>query len=719
MNSTNRIDSGLAKGDYHINDKNTLTGTYFISPGDGILADAANRQLVAAQLTNQYARSQVSAVNWTWTPNSSWVNEARVGYSHYYQAFLSNDASDNPADYAYNGSTYNLFTGQTNPLYFGLPLIQFSNANTFAFGALAKTVGPDGVLELVDHVSVLRGKHAFKFGVEYMNNQSTNNVTANAKGPIRFSNFQTFFEGIPNRANFLSGNLLRHMSNSGLAAFVQDDWRLTPRLTVNLGLRYEVDGVLNERDGLLGNFDPNSANGMVQLGNGERSAYNGDHNNFAPRLGLAWDVRGNGKTVVRAGSGIMYEQFSYDMFNAIGNLLGLRLVPTGVPLYAHGVQVPNSGTIGAANITFTGAALTGRTTPGQLAYDWIHNGPNQPLYSISPACGDGTVTLPTGFTPQPCSIAGVSRDLRNPYVTTWTLDLQRALTNNMSLDVGYVGNHGTKLIGVQDVNQPPVGAGWTQAAVSACLANNANCAPDALAEQAARPYNAKFPYLQYIDILSNQDESNYDGLQVALTQRTSHGLSFTAGYTYSHALDQTSDNWACCIPIYSNRPNLLYGNSTFDIRDRGTLSVTYDIPGRKGFGQILEGWTVNSIVTLESGLPWGVQDTSNDFSGTDEVNQPADGQEEQWDFYGNPKDFQLQHGFVAFNGDALAAVNPGTGGIPFYCGQNSNCVPGAVQAPSNVNTPTATRRATRRLRPWAPWERPHWPITAAMRLTVR
>jgi hypothetical protein len=100
----------------------------------------------------------------------------------------------------------------------------------------------------------------------------------------------------------------------------------------------------------------------------------------------------------------------------------------------------------------------------------------------------------------------------------------------------------------------------------------------------------------------------------------------------------------------------------------------------------LRGWTLNSIVTLQSGLPWGAQDASNDFSGTGEVLQPADGQEEQWDFYGNPKDFQLQHGFVANNGDALAG---GTGGIPFYCGQNSNCAPGAVQAPSNASIPTA------------------------------
>jgi hypothetical protein len=717
INTTNRIDSGMAKIDYHLNDKNSINGMYFISPGSGLLADNNLLQLNPSQLTIQYARAQVFAGNWAWTPNSTWVNEARVGYSHYYQTFLSNDHAQDPANYSFNGATYNLATGQTNSAYFGLPQIRFTSYSAFSLGASwPKTVGPDSVLQLLDHVSYLRGKHAFKFGFEYLGDRSTNNVTANAKGPIRFADLPTFFEGVPNRANFLTGNLLRHMSSSNVAAFAQDDWRVTPRLTVNLGLRYEYDGVMNERDGLFGNFDPTTATGLVQLGKGVNSIYNPDKNNFAPRLGVAWDVRGNGKTVVRAGASMAYEQFSYDMFNAIGNLLGLRMVPTGANLYANGALIPSPGNINVAAISFSGPALKGTAKQGQVAFDWIHNSPAVPLYNAAPSCGDGSVTLANGLVPTPCSILAVNPNIYNPYVTTWTLDVQRALTSNLSLDIAYVGNHGTGLIGITDVNEPPLGAGYQGAGtlggtplseIAWCNTHNVATAatagtvptigagPTATAitctnadasgdlEQAARPYNAKFPYLSYIDMLQNLDRSNYSGLQTTLTQRTSRGLSFTVGYTFAHALDNSSDNWACCIPIYGTvKP--LYGNSVFDITHRGTISVTYNIPGKKGFGQMLEGWTINSIVTLQSGLPWGVSDTGNDFSGTAEVAQTnADGQGEQWDFFGNPKDFQISHGFTSnpINGDILAG---GTGGIPFYAG-SGDATTGAETANAACN----------------------------------
>jgi len=169
---------------------------------------------------------------------------------------------------------------------------------------------------------------------------------------------------------------------------------------------------------------------------------------------------GNGKTVLRAGAGMLYEQLSFDVFNGIGNAFGLRTNPTGAALYANGAQVPSPGSIGVTNISFTGAALTSKTTPGAVAYDWIHNGPSQPLYNFAPACGDGSITLPSGFKPQQCSVLMVDPNLRTPYVTDFSMGIQRAITNNISVDIGFVGNHGTKFIGVLDINQPPLGAGY-------------------------------------------------------------------------------------------------------------------------------------------------------------------------------------------------------------------------------------------------------------------
>jgi hypothetical protein len=677
--STNQVNSGLGKLDYHLNSKHTLSGMYFISPGDGVFVDNPTLEIAEPWLTNQYARSQVGSGNWTWVPNSTWVNSLRAGYSHYYQTFLSADANQNPANYSYNGSTYHMYTGQTNPAYFGLPTLAFQGGYSFQLGlGWPKTVGPNGVWQFSDSVSWLRGNHTVKFGGEVLVLQSTSNVTANTKGPLRFNGLQNFFSGNMNRALFTAGDFLRHLSNQAYGLFIQDDWRVARRLTVNLGLRYELNTVFNERNNLIGNFDPNA--GLVQAGKQIGSVFNGDHNNFAPRVGFAWDVFGDGKTVVRASGGILYEQGSYDSFMALGNLLGLRTVPTGVALYTNGNSTPTNagGTINLGAITFTGSALGSPTAAGTVKYNYANNGQNTPIYSAAPNCGDGTVTLASGLVPQPCVVLGVDRNLRTPYVSTWNVGVQRAITNSLALDVSYVGNHATKLLGLTDLNQPRLvngfSPGWGNPAnpnspAGQCLASAPaydNCNPDGAAEQAARPYNGKFPYLSYIYWLSNSNFSNYNALQVSATQRTMHGLSFVVGYTFAHSQAMSPDNWRFLNPIDSNNVRALYGNSEFDMRHRFTFSTTYTLPSVKAPAQLLTGWSINSILTLQSSLPWGVNDTTTDFSGTGEINN-ASTIGEQWNFYGNASDFKSNKAWLDTNG--------GASGIPYFAGtSNPTCL---------------------------------------------
>jgi hypothetical protein len=186
-------------------------------------------------------------------------------------------------------------------------------------------------------------------------------------------------------------------------------------------------------------------------------------------------------------------------------------------------------------------------------------------------------------------------------------------------------------------------------------------------EVAAKPFATKFPYLGYIDLLSNLDHSNYNALQVTLTQRASHGLSFVAGYTYSHALGMSADN--CCLsnPINAADYRQLYGNTVFDLTHNFTLSTTYNLPGKKGFGQLLQGWSLNSILTLQSAMPWSVTDFTTDFSGTGEIGDAAS-VGEQWNFYGNHRDFATNTAFLNTNG--------GAGGIPYFpgaCASDGNC----------------------------------------------
>ncbi|HEY6342824.1 MAG TPA: TonB-dependent receptor [Bryobacteraceae bacterium] len=675
LSSSNSIFSGVGKLDYRINAKNSLNGMFFMSPGSGTFVDAPASEIAAPWLTTQYARSQVISGNWINIATPAVVNSLRIGVSRYHQIFGTPDVDDNPANYAYNGSTYHFYTGQTDPTFFGFPRIQISGFPSFQLGgpvSWPKTVGPDSVYQFTDTLSYQKGKHSIKFGGEVLLNRSDDNVTSNNKGPVSFRSLQDFFTGTLKTARITSGDTARRLSDDGYALFVQDDWRLKPRFTVNLGLRYELTTVPQANGSLLGNFIPGE--GMFQVGSKQLSSVtNGDHKDFAPRIGFAWDIGGNAKTVVRGGAGVYYSQASFDTFMAVSNLFGLRTIPTGVPLYANGNPTPTTagGTINVATISYSGSSLGSPTSPGSIEYGWTHNSSTTPVYSLSSACGDGTVTLPTGFTPQPCSILGVDPNLKTPYVATYNLGIQRALTNNLSLEATYVGNDAQRLFGVTDLNQPQrVGgfnAGWgnpadPNSAAGQCLASASsgysNCAPNTAAEVAAQPYNAKFPYLNYIDFLQNSNISNYNSLQVSLTQRVQHGLSYVLGYTWSHALSENPDNWSFFVPIDSTNQKSIYGNSMFDIRHHFTASVTYLIPGKKTRAQFLEGWSINSILLIQTGAPWGVNDLTTDFSGTNEINNPITSNGEQWNFYGNPSDFETRKSFNDTNGGAT--------GIPYF-----------------------------------------------------
>jgi len=675
--STNSIFSGVGRLDYRINDKNTINGMFFRSPGSGTFVDNAPVEIAPQWLTTQSAHSQVMSGNWVYVATPTIVNSLRIGWSSYYQVFGTPDVGENPDDYTYNGATYHFYTGQDDPTFGGFPRIQITGFPAFQLGgpvSWPKIVGPDSVYQFTDSVSMQRGKHAIKFGGEILLNRSDDDVTSNNKGPVKFGNLDDFFTGTLKTAHITSGDTARSLSDQGYALFVQDDWRLTPRLTVNLGLRYELTTVIQANDNLLGNFIPGE--GLFQVGSPQLpNITNGDHKDFAPRVGFAWDVFGNGRTVLRGGAGVYYAQASFDAFMGVANLLGLRTIPTGVPLYANGSSTPTTagGSINVASITYSGSSLGSPTTPGSIEYGWNHNSSTTPLYSLSSACGDGTVTLSTGFTPQPCSILGVDRNLKTPYVATYNLGIQHALTRSLSLEATYVGNDAPRLFGVTDLNQPQLvngfSPGWgnpanPNSAAGQCLASASmgynNCASNGAAEVAAQPYNTKFPYLNYIDYLQNSNISNYNALQVSLTQRQSHGLSFVLGYTYTQS--QKS----------------IYGDSMFDIRHHFTASVTYLLPGKKTRSQLLDGWSINSIVLIQSGAPWAINDLTTDFSGTNEINNAiGTSNGEQWDFYGNPSAFQTRMSFNDTNGCVNGEC---TTGIPYYPGtSNPTCLAQATK----------------------------------------
>jgi hypothetical protein len=629
------VDNVVAKVDYNISQRQSLSGMYFFGNNSGTVEDFP--ELQNKWRSDIHTRAQVGGGSWIFTPNSRWVNEARFGYNRLYQPTL-------PGDLNTPASAYGLNTGVSGPNTGGLPRIGFAGYFFPGLGGFKwpKFQGPDSITQFIDHVSYTAGKHALKFGGEVHRNYVSGGAFGNARGSITFlggvalpnsSQLEDFFAGDPFKASVLTGNPTRQSHSWSYAGFLQDDWRVTRTLTVNLGLRYEFNTVLKEAHNLLGNFDPNL--GIVQVGKQIGSAYNSDPKNIAPRFGFAWDMNGDGKTVIRGGGGLIYEVVNWQSFLAFNNSFGLPSIPTGAVISGTGTANPVTagGTITAGNLTIPPTPPQwDSSTPlyGNLSSTTINCDPN----------GSG-----------PCAIMGVNRNLTTPYVWNWTLDVQHAIAPNVTLEVGYVGNRGVNLTGIRDINQEQPGTD----------------------SQATRPFNTKFPYLSNIFQMGNFYKSNYNALQATLTTRNYHGLSMVAGYTWAHALDDVSANWdfgaGYGLPQDSTNVGKEYGNSDFDARQRFTLSLTYALPGKKGYGQMLEGWEINSIVTVSSPQYWGPIDLTSDLTGLGGLPvSPPQGTPQRWDFFGNPNDFKS-----------------GPQPIPFFAGaSNSACAAQALSLDGGI-----------------------------------
>ena len=631
--NVNSSKNALGKVDYHIGDHNALSGSYFF--GNDTIIGMDFNELLPQFRTRVHSRAQALAAHWAWTPSSTWANELRGGFTHYTLQILPNDLS----------TKYTINTGITNPLLNGIPNVRITGLTELgAFHNFPKIVGPDKVYDFIDQVSNLHGKHAFKFGGELRRDLVHQATFRAGRGRVRFNSFEEFLSGAVHNVNFLAGDPTRNMSQWLYAGYAQDDWRITKRITLNLGLRYEFQAVPTDSRNLLGNVDIATGT-FEQVGKNISSIYNPDHKNFSPRLGVAWDVTGKGTTVVRAGGSIVYSLLTMSTFMSQQNTqntvtLGVGTVPTGATLI-YGAQCA-SGCPGIGSIFATGVTLSPTSPSNPVGITW-----KDQTTAIYPSSVTSQVQCGDGGNANPCDSFAMNRNFRTPYVENWTLGIQHAFSGKLSIDATYVGNHAVKLPGVVDLNQPAAGSGWTAADIAAGAAN------DDGNEQLQRPYtlNGKAPYLGFLNYLSNFYGSTYHGLQTTLTARNYHGLDFVAGYTYSHALDNLSSNWVAFLPMDGGRPLLDHASSDEDIRHRFTFSITYTLPAMNTKSQLLEGWQVNTIITLQSGQPWNINDQSFDFSGTGEL---AD----RWNFYGNPSDFKSQ----------------GPNGLPYFSGaSNSAC----------------------------------------------
>ena len=686
--TTQPLNNGLAKLDYNLNDRNHLSFFYF----DSRSVQHSGGSLQPYWNTTGTLRTEEYAGSWTWTPSSVWVNEARLGWAGSFGDSEPGDQSRIPAEPYPTG--YSMNTGVTNPEFGGFPNITFTSGFTpLGVGGRTGRRGPEGQLNVRDSVSYLRGKHAFKFGVEHVWIKFDDDSTQSTWGNIAFANLTSFLEGIPVNGSIIDGNTDESFRERWWAGFVQDIWRVTNRVTLTPGLRYEYQGSPHSTTNDLGIFDPTVPGGIALIGPGS-ALYNAPKRDIFPRVGVAWDIRGNGKTVMRAGIGLMGSfpslptiveptPFGATLFNAAGQVVVDR----------RGTQIsenfPNT-------LSFTGA---------QLQAGWNTTGPVFPISSTSgPTC---TVAVP-------CSTGALDPNFKRQKSLQWNWDVQRAITNRLTVDLAYVGNHGYHEFFSEDLNAVPQGTGYTPAVIAACLASAGGtkasataCTPDSSAIVAARPYNAAFPYYNYIVRNTTGFYSNYNGLQVTLDARNFHGLSLLTAYTYSHALDMFSAGSSGTLMLEApNNPRLQYANGDQDLRHRLRFSPTWLIPGKKGWAQSLEGWSVSGTLAVQGGFPWSAIDsTKNDWVGAGENNNAFStsnsGVLQYWNYSGPVSAFNSSYIPIPCSG-ALAGCTayPVVGGAPQ---PPAECV-SAAQAPYAGN-PTLQALALKSLLNNACYER--------------
>jgi len=619
-NNQNREDNGIVKVDYVASQRNSFNGTYFIGDSNQIEEDVNVAQPI--WLTHADTRAQLIGGSWSFAANPNFTNQVHLGYNRLWQQLFQGDHNVNVSEYGLN-------TGVTDPLNFGMPEIRISGFMSHTLGGNVDypllTI-PNQTWIISDTASLLRGAHDFRFGGEFRTGSTDNTRNDYGPGEVRFRSLDDFVTGNASTSYAWIGDSRRLVSQKTFGLYMQDNWRARSRLTITYGLRYDVSFPITEKHNLLGNFDPSL--GLVQVGQQISKPYNTDWNNLGPRLAFIYDVRGDGRTVFRVGGGLIYEIPHISIFigQSGAEAEGLSVIPTG----AAGVT-PGGGSIKASFIQIDGDTTTANWQAGGPVFGNLD--PNQL------ACAYDT----------PCPILGVNRNLSTPYVWNWNANVQQALWRNAALTIAYVGNKGTKLYSIYDINQN-VYANDTEGD-----------------EMSGRPYVNQFPFLSFIDMLGNGDDSIYNGLQVTLKQQSWKGLFFVAGYTWAHSIDDSSSNRGYTIQN-SYDPGAERGDSSFDVRNRFTFAATYQPVGKPGYAQMLQGWGFNTIFTAQTGEPVLFYDSFDDISGTGSFN-------DRWNLTGNPNQIHwVKSGSLPFFADgttnpACVAADPGgidNGQLAYY-----------------------------------------------------
>src|SRR5689334_19906230 len=529
--ASNDVESLIGKIDHSFNKDNQLTGRYFFGTSDQSfpLAILAGNILPGYNTTTP-TKVHLVSISFLKILSSTKVNEVRFGFNRFKEGFFPEDNDFDPRSIGLN-------TGITNDRDFGLPQIRIHDdlgiANIGATLSVPRA-RVDSNYQVIDNFSWKLARHDLKFGYEFRRTTVDQFFDAGYRGRLDFASLADFLSGTLSGGRAASGNSSRFPFQNSHAGYLQDTYRWRPDVTLNLGLRWDYFGVIDEKNHLLSNFNP--AVGLVQVGSpGLPRLYDRDLNNFSPRLGFAWNVHGNSKTVVRAGWGLFYDAFSQDFY---AGQLPFNTFNPG----------PAFNPVGPAPVLFSFSTV-----------GTIQN--NVPIF--------------TDFLDS--DVFAVDPKLRTPYVQNYNLNIQRELFRNGVLEVGYVGSHGTRLFRYRDINQPV-----NPSVSSARPFDNGPFAPSG-------------GTFFYVNQLETTAFSNYNALQTSFSVRDRRGFSTQINYTWSHSIDNASDGQDYVAnatqPDNSHCTKCEKANSNFDNRHRFVLAASYAIPNfAKSHPRLGNGW---------------------------------------------------------------------------------------------------------------------------------
>jgi hypothetical protein len=587
---TGRVDHTFSErmsifGRYAYEREEDQVGTQSFSPYDGFNTTNKNRN---QNLTLQLTR--------TWTPK--FVTESRFVYNRLLNLQPLGEAPVIPTFLISEVISQRADGDTVLPGYFATANVL---GNALPFG------GPQNLYQGYTSLNWQLGGHTLKLGAQYIHIRDNRTFGAFQAAFADFGTVQDFirgnvvdyeiavdpkgrFPGEVLNAPFIAPSFTRHFRYNEVAWFADDTWKITDRLTLNAGLRWEYFGVLHSPDNekhLDANFYLGSgasyleqiASGRFDLTTNQTGDLKGrfhkpDYNNFAPRLGLAYDLRGDGKTALRAGYGIFYDRnFGNVLFNVIQN----------PPNYA---------------VLFAGEANDAPAITANL---------NQ--YAALSAVSGVSYTS---------SARALDQNLRTAYANVWNVNVQHDLADKAVVSLAYAGSNGIKLYSLNNINRRGSGA---------LLGKTGRLNPN----------------ITNINFRGNDGHSNYHSMQLRADSRyiRGAGLQFTAAYTWSHAIDNQSSTFGDSYLLSrvgqgvfgfqdAFNPAGDKGDADFDVRHRVVMSFNWDIPFARNLSNrpakwLLDGWAMNGIVSFRTGTPFTVFATNAGLNNGQQTTRPLAG----------------------------------------------------------------------------------------------